>query len=131
MQCKWIVWGALFGMIAVGAGALGAHALTGRIDAADLASYEVAVRYQMYHALALLAVAWMASVRVSRVVSASGFCFVLGIVCFCGSIHGLIFINWRWLGPITPIGGVLLMIGWLLLGVAALCRRQLPPRSAA
>ena len=74
----------------------------------------------MYHALALLAVAFVASMRPSRAASASAVCMLLGIVLFCGSLYGLALTDWRFLGPVTPIGGVLLMCGWLLLVVAAL-----------
>ena len=120
MQSKWIAIASLLGFTAVAAGALGAHALKDRLEPDHLAAFEVAVRYQMYHALALLAVAWFASLRPSRLISASGYCMVVGVFCFSGSIYALIALDWRWLGPITPLGGLLLMVGWLLLGVAAL-----------
>lgn len=119
MQHKWVAIASLFGFTAVAAGALGAHALKNRLEPDQLAAFEVAVRYQMYHALALLAVAWIASLRPSRLISASGYCMAAGVFCFSGSIYALIALNWRWLGPITPIGGLLLMAGWLLFGIAA------------
>ncbi len=124
MQSKWVVIAATAGFIAVAAGAFGAHALKDRLKADDLTTFEVAVRYQMYHALALLAVAWVSSVSPSRVASAAGVCMVLGIILFSGSLYGLTLLKWRWLGPITPIGGVAFLMGWLLLALAA-CRPDL------
>jgi uncharacterized membrane protein YgdD (TMEM256/DUF423 family) len=121
---KWIVLAAVFGLTGVAAGALGAHALQDRLDPKELASYDVAVRYQMYHALALLAVAWLSSETSSRLTNASGWCFASGVVCFSGSIYGLIFLSWRWLGPITPLGGLLFMTGWLLLGIVGMTGRK-------
>lgn len=119
MQGRWVAIASAMGLLAVAAGALGAHALKDRLEPDDLTMFEVAVRYQMYHALALLAVAWVASVRPSKAASAAGYCMLLGVVCFSGSIYGLVFLKWRWLGPITPTGGVLLMAGWFLLAVTA------------
>ena len=121
MQGKWVVIAATAGLSAVAAGAFGVHALEERLDADDLATFEVAARYQMYHALALLAVAGVSSVRPSRIVSAAGICMVLGIILFSGSLYGLTLLQWRWLGPITPLGGVAFLFGWLLLALAA-CR---------
>lgn len=121
MQSKWVVIAATAGFIAVAGGAFGAHALKDRLEADDLATFEVAVRYQMYHALALLAVAWVSSVRPSRLATAAGIFMVLGIILFSGSLYGLTLLQWRWLGPITPIGGVAFLMGWLLLALAA-CR---------
>lgn len=120
MPGRWVAVASAMGLIAVGTGALGAHAFEGHLEPNDLAAFEVAVRYQMYHALALLAVAWVASAQPSKAASAAGSCMLLGVVCFSGSLYGLIFLKWRWLGPITPVGGVLLMAGWFLLAVAAL-----------
>ena len=102
------------------AGAFGAHALKNHLDPDNLVTFEVAARYQMHHALAILATAWVMSIRPSRVASASAICTVLGIVLFSGSLYGLSLLGWQWLGPVTPLGGLLLMSGWLLLAVAAL-----------
>ena len=120
---KWIILASVLGLTGVAAGALGAHALQDRLDPKDLAAYEVAVRYQMYHALALLAVAWLSGVSPSSLTTACGWCFALGVFCFSGSIYGLIFLSWRWLGPITPLGGLLFMTGWLLLGFVGMTGR--------
>lgn len=118
MHGKWVALAALNGLIAVAAGAFGAHALKSRLEPDRLAIFEVGVRYQMYHALALLAVAWMVSTRPSRVAFAAGICMFVGIVLFSGSLYGLSLVRWRWLGPITPIGGLAFILGWLLLAIA-------------
>jgi uncharacterized membrane protein YgdD (TMEM256/DUF423 family) len=112
---------ALFGLLAVAAGAFGAHALEARLTTDRLAIFETAARYQMYHALALLAVAWLAASSASAsLVAAAGWAFVCGTVIFCGSLYLLALGGPRWLGAITPIGGLAFMVGWALLGIAAL-----------
>ena len=120
MSDRWLFLAAVNGFVAVAAGAFGAHALKTRLDAPDLATFEVAARYQMYHALALLAVAWLTASRLTSVASAAGWCFTLGIVVFSGSLYALTLGGWRWMGAITPIGGLLLLAGWSLLAVAAM-----------
>lgn len=120
MNGKWIAIAAANGLVAVALGAFAAHGLKGRLDEARLATFEVGVRYQMYHALALLASAWVMSVRPSGAATACGVLFLIGIVLFSGSIYGLSLAGWRWLGPVTPLGGVCLIIGWLMLAIAAL-----------
>lgn len=109
------------GLVAVAAGAFGAHALKDRLTADALAVYETAVKYHMYHTLALLGVAVLLHARPSRAARASAACFVAGIVLFSGSLYvmALSDMAWRSLGAFTPIGGVLLAVGWLLLAVAA------------
>ena len=118
MDAKWLSIGAVNGLLAVAAGAFGAHFLKNRLSAGDLTTFETAARYQMYHALTLLAIASMAHARPSATVSGAGWCMLLGIVFFSGSLYGLSLGGWKWLGPITPIGGLLLMAGWLLLAIA-------------
>jgi uncharacterized membrane protein YgdD (TMEM256/DUF423 family) len=112
--------GALFGATGVAAGAFGAHALRSRLTAADLAIFETAVRYQMYHAVALVAVAlWLEQgVRPALEWAARG--FVLGVVIFSGSLYLLVLTGQRWLGAVTPLGGVGFIVGWLALAAAAL-----------
>jgi uncharacterized membrane protein YgdD (TMEM256/DUF423 family) len=106
--------------IAVALGAFGAHALKARLTAEMLAVYETGVRYQMLHALALLAVAW-ASTRwpTSVAVTAGGWLFVAGTVLFSGSLYALSLSGVRGLGAVTPIGGVAWLIGWACLAWAA------------
>lgn len=111
--------GALSGFIAVGAGAFGAHGLKARLTPDLLAVFETAVRYQMFHALALLAVAWAIARWPGRMASASGWCFVGGTVIFSGSLYLLALTGVRGFGAITPVGGVLFLAGWLLLALAA------------
>lgn len=116
---RWIIVAAVLGMTGVAAGALGAHALRTRLDPDALLTFETAVRYQMYHALALLAVAWVMKEKPSTRASASAVCMLLGVLLFSGSLYGLVLQGWRWLGPVTPVGGLLLMAGWFLLALAA------------
>ncbi len=120
MAGRWMAIAAVAGLLGVGLGAFGAHGLEGRISADALGTFEVGVRYHMYHALALFAVAWLVSMRPSRLSSSAGVFLVCGIVLFSGSLYGLVLLDWRWLGFVTPLGGVLLMFGWLLMAIAAL-----------
>jgi len=120
MSMRWVAVAAVNGFLAVSAGAFGAHYLQSHLDAKAMNAFEVGVRYQMYHALALLAVAWLMSLRASRLASASAVCMLLGIVLFTGSLYVTCLFEWKWLGPVTPVGGALLMAGWLLLAIAAL-----------
>jgi uncharacterized membrane protein YgdD (TMEM256/DUF423 family) len=110
--------GCLSGFVAVALGAFGAHALKGRLDADMLATFEVGVRYQMVHALALLAVAWACTRWPGALVNASGWLFVAGSVIFSGSLYALSLTGLRWLGAITPLGGLGLLAGWLCLAWA-------------
>ena len=110
--------GALSGFIAVGAGAFGAHGLKTRLTPDLLTVFETAARYQMFHALALLAVAWAFTRWPGRATAASGWCFVAGTVVFSGSLYLLALTGVRGFGAITPVGGVLFLAGWLLLALA-------------
>ncbi len=130
MPMRWVAIAAFNGLIAVVAGAFGAHYLKSHLDAKALNAFEVGVRFQMYHALALLAVAWLMSLGSSRLASASAICMLLGIVLFCGSLYGICLLEWKWLGPVAPLGGTLLMVGWLLLAIAALRRGAGSAKSA-
>ena len=114
--------GALFAMLAVAAGAFGAHALDARLTPDRLAVFETAARYQMYHALALLAVAWATSALPAgaSLAAAAGWLFVAGTFVFSGSLYLLALGGPRWLGAITPLGGLAFLAGWALLGWAAL-----------
>ncbi len=104
--------GSGFALIAVITGAFAAHTLKSRLSPDMFQVFEVAVRYQMYHALGLIAVAWAASQWSSQLITASGWLFVAGIVIFSGSLYILSLTGARWLGAITPIGGVAFIIGW-------------------
>ncbi len=109
-----------FGLIGVAAGAFGAHALTARLEPRMLEVFETAVRYQMYHVLALLGVAWVCQQTRARSAMIAGWAFVIGIVLFSGSLYAMVFTGARSLGFITPIGGVAFITGWAALLVAAI-----------
>ena len=111
--------GAVSGLLSVAAGAFGAHALRARLDAAALAVFETGARYQMYHALGLLAVAWAVSRWPGPWAERAGWLFVAGTLLFSGSLYGLALSGIRWLGAITPLGGVAFLLGWLCLALAA------------
>ena len=125
MARMWILLAAINGFVSVAAGAFGAHALKSRLEPKLLDAFEVGVRYQMYHALALLGVAWLMNQCPSRAATGSGWCFLFGIVLFSGSLYALSLSGVRWLGAITPIGGLLFLAGWALLGAASLSIRKL------
>jgi uncharacterized membrane protein YgdD (TMEM256/DUF423 family) len=112
--------GALSGAMAVALGAFGAHGLKTRLPADLLATFETGVRYQMYHALALLVVAW-AVIRWSgsSLPASAGWLFVAGTVLFSFSLYLLALTGQRWLGAITPFGGVAFVAGWVCLALAA------------
>lgn len=112
--------GAALAFAAVAAGAFGAHALRERLAADLLAVFETGVRYHMYHALALFAVAWAAGRWPAPQLTWAGWLFIGGIVVFSGSLYLLALTGHRWLGAITPLGGVALLAGWgaLAWGVA-------------
>jgi uncharacterized membrane protein YgdD (TMEM256/DUF423 family) len=112
------VLGAINGLVAVAAGAFGAHELRARLAPERLDNWELAAHYQIVHALALLAVAWLAE-RGGRTALASGWCLVAGIAIFCGTLYLLAVTGARWLGAITPLGGLALLAGWALLAVTA------------
>ncbi|MFN7571764.1 MAG: DUF423 domain-containing protein [Betaproteobacteria bacterium] len=106
------------GFIAVAAGAFGAHALKARLTPDLLAIFETGVRYQMFHVVGLLAAAWAAERWHGRAANAAGWCFVAGTLVFSGSLYALALTGVRALGAVTPVGGVLFLVGWLLLGRA-------------
>jgi len=112
--------GALSALLGVAAGAFGAHGLKGRLDAEMLAVFEVGVRYQMYHALALLMTAWAATKWPGTATTAGGMLFIAGTVIFSGSLYLLSLSGLKWLGAVTPIGGAAFLVGWLCLAWAAL-----------
>ncbi len=109
----------IFGALGVAAGAFGAHGLEDRLDARALDIWQTAVHYEMYHALALLGTAWVADQVASTAATIAGICFIVGILIFSGTLYVLALTGIRWLGAITPIGGVSLIAGWIALFVAA------------
>ena len=120
MQRTFLLAGALAAFVGVGFGAFGAHGLRGRLSAEMLAVFETGVRYQMYHALALMAVAALSDRLNGRLIEAAGWLFVAGIVLFSGSLYLLAVTGVTVLGAITPIGGVAFLAGWACLVLATL-----------
>jgi uncharacterized membrane protein YgdD (TMEM256/DUF423 family) len=118
MERLFVTLAALSGLIAVAAGAFGAHALRERLSPEYLAVFETAARYQMYHALALLAVAWASTRWPGSLVQWSGWLFIIGTVLFSGTLYALALSGVRWLGAITPFGGLAFMAGWLCLALS-------------
>jgi uncharacterized membrane protein YgdD (TMEM256/DUF423 family) len=125
-----IMLGALLAAAAVGLGAYGAHGLEGQIISLGYETnldqrldwFETGAKYHMYHALALILAGVIAERReASKVLSFAVVLFVLGILLFSGSLYAMTLLaaNWKWLGAITPLGGLSFIVGWLLLAVGA------------
>jgi uncharacterized membrane protein YgdD (TMEM256/DUF423 family) len=112
---------ALFGGLAVAGGAFASHALRDKLSDRALEIFEVGIRYQMYHALALLLVALLLSRAEAGQLplTIAGFAFIAGVLIFSGSLYALSFSGIKWLGAITPLGGVAFLIGWGCLAIAA------------
>ena len=121
MAKLYLLLAALFGGTGVMLGAFGAHGLRNKVTENLLEAFKTGVHYQMIHALALIGIAILiqqVGVRTSLVVS--GALFAIGILFFSGSLYGLTFGGPRWLGPVTPLGGSLMIGGWIALFIAAL-----------
>ena len=107
---------AFAGALGVVLGAFGAHALRGSIEPRLIETFQTAVQYQLIHALALLLVSltmgWLGQ---SLLFEISAYAFMAGIILFSGSLYGLVLTEMRWLGPVTPLGGLCLIVGWLSL----------------
>lgn len=124
----WLVLGALSGLVSVAAGAFGAHALKQRLPPDLLAIFETGARYQMYHALALVLVgvlAWRSELpgRLAAPLQLAGGGFLVGTLLFSGSLYILALSGQRWLGAITPLGGLAFLAGWLALAWAGWLQR--------
>ncbi len=112
--------GGLLGGLAVALGAFAAHGLRSRLASDLLSTFETGVRYQMYHALALLLVAMLLTRGMSSgLLTAAGWLFVAGAILFSGSLYGLTLGGLRWLGMVTPLGGLAFILGWLCVLLAA------------
>ena len=109
-----LIVGSVFAALSVLLGAFGAHGLKNRLSIEDLAIFETAVRYQMYHALGILLMGLASIDLAEKLVSTPAYFLILGMIVFSGSLFLLVFTNLRWFGAITPIGGLCLIIGWLL-----------------
>lgn len=112
--------GASLGATGVAAGAFGAHSLGGMLTPDSRLVFETAARYQLLHALALLGAGGASLLWPGRSIRASIVCFIAGTILFSGSLYALSLSGVRALGVITPVGGLLLIVGWLLLFLAAL-----------
>ena len=112
--------GAVSAFLAVAAGAFGAHALRDAVPPDRLEVWETAARYQMYHALGLLVVAYLAAQKDARAARLAGWLFVGGTVLFSGSLYLLAVSGITWLGAVTPLGGVAFLVGWLALAWTAI-----------
>lgn len=108
--------------LAVALGAFAAHGLKDKLGQDLLAVFETGVRYQVYHSLALLAAAWLASRYPSRAVDSASVLFIGGIVFFSGSLYALALTGIRKFGAVTPIGGLMFLAGWALLASAPYTR---------
>ena len=120
MDRTFLLVGALAGFVAVAFGAFGAHGLRNRLSPEMLAIFETGVRYQMYHAFAVLVVALAAARLDGWMIRGAGWSFTAGIVIFSGSLYALALTGVTTLGAITPIGGLAFLIGWGLLIAAAI-----------
>jgi uncharacterized membrane protein YgdD (TMEM256/DUF423 family) len=141
-QSRWLLCsGAVLGALGIALGAFGAHALqsylAARVNDAEFAArwlntWEVAVRYQMYQALALLAAGLLAERGPQRSLTVAGLSITAGVLLFSGLLYCLVLTGQRILGAIVPVGGVLMIVGWLAIAVAAWQRtevqRSAPPR---
>jgi len=114
-----LVLGSFFAGCAVAAGAFGAHFLKGSLDTSMLAVFETAARYHMYHALGLCIVAWAVDRWPEKRFESAGWLFMVGILLFCGSLYAMSLSGTRWLGAVTPLGGMAFLTGWILLGYRA------------
>jgi uncharacterized membrane protein YgdD (TMEM256/DUF423 family) len=117
---KWLlIMGALMGFMAVAAGAFGAHALKQKLEPEMLSVFEVGARYQIYHALAICLTALAISIIPGQFMPIAGWLFFAGSIIFSGSLYLLALTGIKILGAITPIGGVLLLAGWLSFAIGA------------
>ncbi len=114
MERYFLIIGSISAFFAVGLGAFGAHGLEGRLEPSDLQTFEVAVRYQMYHALALLFLGLLLERWPGSLGIWAGWAFVAGTLIFSGSLYTLVLTGVRGLGVVTPIGGLALLAGWVL-----------------
>jgi len=118
-----LVVGALLGLVGVGAGAMGAHALRGRIDEQALGWWETAAHYAQVHAVLIVAIALVCAPPRPRLVSTSLVSLAVGVVIFAGTLDAMALGGPRWLGAITPLGGTCLLVGWLAIALHGLRKR--------
>ncbi len=135
MQKRFIQFAGFSGAAGVALGAMAAHFLRSKLEQGlitqnDLTAFDTASKYQIYHSIALLCIALLFDKLNPHMTKRAGYCFMIGIVLFSGSLYLLAtaplmgFTGSHWLGPITPIGGMFLIAGWVLTGVAAMGRAK-------
>jgi len=107
--------GAISAFCAVAAGAFGAHALKAKFSAEMFSIFEVGVRYQIYHAFGLFVVAWAFTKWPGAPINTAGWLFIVGTIIFSGSLYALTLTGMRWLGAVTPLGGLAFLAGWVML----------------
>lgn len=116
----------LLGALSVVLGAFGAHSLKNILSVQQLVTFETAVRYQFYHVFALMFVALLYPQFSRRLMLFAGWSFISGIILFCGSLYLLTYVQVsglagsKWLGPVTPVGGLAFITGWIMMAVAAI-----------
>jgi uncharacterized membrane protein YgdD (TMEM256/DUF423 family) len=120
---------AILGALSVALGAFGAHALKSILPETSLNTYETAVRYQFYHVFALALTGILYPFYPNAWIKYAGRLFIIGIVFFSGSLYLLTYgtatgQSFRWAGPVTPLGGVMLILGWISLGIGCLIRKN-------
>jgi uncharacterized membrane protein YgdD (TMEM256/DUF423 family) len=120
-----IVLGALFCGSAVMLGAFGAHALKTVLSPSQLLTFEVGVRYQMYHGLALLILPSLTAHIPVVWIKRAGICFAFGCLLFSGSLYALVATGVKWFGPITPLGGLLFIAGWTMIVIGVFMRNRM------
>ncbi|PJF23280.1 MAG: DUF423 domain-containing protein [Phototrophicales bacterium] len=118
MSRYFILIAAGFGFIGVALGAFGAHGLAATLEAnGRVDTFETAAKYQMYHALAMLGIAWLSTQYTSNWIKRAGYFITTGTVIFCGSLYILAITNLGFMGAIAPIGGVFLLAGWAAIAI--------------
>jgi uncharacterized membrane protein YgdD (TMEM256/DUF423 family) len=124
-KSRWLATaGGVLGFVGVAAGAFGAHALKSSLAPEQLTAFETAVRYQMVHALALFACAWVLRTWPNRLAFAAGVLFLFGTVLFSGSLYAIALGGNKGFGAITPVGGAGFLIGWILLTLSVAGRHK-------
>lgn len=124
MHKGFLITALLLGALSVGIGAFGAHGLKSIVSERVLVTFETAVKYQFYHVFALLAMAILFKEFPGGWMLAAGWFFILGLLLFCGSLYMLCYVQatvqpgYKWLGPITPVGGLAFILGWICMAIA-------------
>ncbi len=124
MQRSFLILAAVLGLTAVAAGTFAAHVIEDKVEPRMLDAFEIGVRYHMYHALAILALATLAAHRPGKALRAAGWLMTAGVVLFSGSLYLYATAGPRWLAMVTPLGGVCFIAGWFALLLAACATRD-------